>query len=141
MDMNEKEIVWAENIAYLEAGLPQIIPLDFDGEAIYNHGVDGPYYLKDVYIYHRGDPTQADYVKDAYTTGFYSYTTFGEVEITGDLDGDGDVDRNDMNIILSYRNMPASNCPECDLDGDGMITVLDARKLVLLCTRPRCAME
>jgi len=26
-----------------------------------------------------------------------------------------------------------------DLDGDGMITALDARKLTLLCTRPRCA--
>ena len=28
--------------------------------------------------------------------------------------------------------------PECDIDGDGTITVLDARKLVLLCTCPSC---
>ncbi len=40
---------------------------------------------------------------------------------------------------LSYRNKPVSSCPACDLDGDGMVTVLDSRKLVLLCTRPRCA--
>ena len=59
----------------------------------------------------------------------------------GDLDSDGDVDQNDLNILLTYRNQPASACPECDLDGDGVITVLDARKLVLLCTRPRCATE
>ncbi|RKY78301.1 hypothetical protein DRQ00_05465, partial [candidate division KSB1 bacterium] len=61
--------------------------------------------------------------------------------ITGDLDNDGDVDQNDLNILLTYRNQPASECPECDIDGDGIITVLDARKLVLLCTRPRCATE
>ena len=62
----------------------------------------------------------------------------------GDLDGDGDVDRDDLNIILAARNQPADdetygegNDPR-DLDGDGMITALDARKLVLLCTCPRC---
>ncbi|MEW6213963.1 MAG: dockerin type I domain-containing protein [Nitrospirota bacterium] len=56
----------------------------------------------------------------------------------GNLDGDGDVDQNDLNILSKYRNKPASACPACDLDGDGKIAVLDARKLVLLCTRPRC---
>jgi len=64
-----------------------------------------------------------------------------EMEVSGDLDGDSDIDQNDLNILLTYRNQPASACPECDLDGDGIITVLDARKLVLMCTRPRCATE
>ena len=71
-------------------------------------------------------------------------TTFVEIKaisIQGDLDNDGDIDQNDLNILLSYRNQPASACPECDIDGDGIITVLDARKLVLMCTRPRCATE
>ncbi|PIS36629.1 MAG: hypothetical protein COT35_10095 [Nitrospirae bacterium CG08_land_8_20_14_0_20_52_24] len=60
--------------------------------------------------------------------------------LPGDLDKDGDVDRNDLNIILAARNQPAngSNDPR-DLDGDGMITALDARKLVTMCTRPGCA--
>jgi len=61
--------------------------------------------------------------------------------ITGDLDGDCDVDKNDLNILLLDRNKPVSQSAcgsACDLDGDGIITGLDARKLVLLCTLPRC---
>jgi parallel beta-helix repeat protein len=61
--------------------------------------------------------------------------------VKGDLDGDVDVDQNDVSILLSFRNKPASQCPACDIDGDGMVTGLDARKLVLLCTRPRCATQ
>jgi len=64
-----------------------------------------------------------------------------EDEIRGDLDGDGDIDRNDLNILLSHRDQPASACIACDLDEDGTITVLDARKLVITCTRSRCSCE
>jgi hypothetical protein len=59
--------------------------------------------------------------------------------LAGDLDRDCDVDSDDLNILLSYRNQLAASCPGCDLDGDGTITALDSRKLVLLCTRSRCA--
>ena len=74
-------------------------------------------------------------------------TAFVEViastlQVPGDLDLDGDVDRDDLNIILAARNTPADGPDDPrDLDGDGMITALDARKLVLMCTRPRCACE
>jgi len=61
--------------------------------------------------------------------------------LDGNYDGDADVDRNDLSILMGYRDMPASECPTCDLDGDGMITSLDGRKLILMCTRPYCATE
>lgn len=73
----------------------------------------------------------------------YKVKTASSVQacIAGDLDCDGDVDQNDLNILLSYRNQPASSCALCDLNGDGTITGLDARKLTLLCTNLRCAVQ
>jgi hypothetical protein len=57
----------------------------------------------------------------------------------GDVNCDGVVNRADVNMITANRNKPASACTSCDIDGDGMITVLDARKAVLLCTnKPLC---
>lgn len=64
-----------------------------------------------------------------------------EVELPGDIDLDRDVDRSDSTLLLGFRNRPASACPKCDLDRDGLITVLDGRKLALLCTRPKCATQ
>lgn len=58
--------------------------------------------------------------------------------LPGDLDQNGIVDRDDIDVIKTYRNQPATACPDCDIDGDGTITVLDARKLILLCTCSRC---
>jgi hypothetical protein len=58
--------------------------------------------------------------------------------IPGDLDGDGDVDRDDVYALRPYLNHPDSDFPEGDIDGDGVITVLDVRKLMMMCTCPRC---
>ncbi len=62
------------------------------------------------------------------------------INVIGDIDGDKDVDQLDLNQVLAARNKPASapNDPR-DLDGNGTINANDARKLTLLCTRPRCA--
>lgn len=63
-------------------------------------------------------------------------------DLIGDFDGDCDVDLDDVNIILAARNTPAEGADDPhDLDEDGMITANDARQLVLLCTRSRCATE
>ena len=56
-----------------------------------------------------------------------------------DVDGDGNVDRNDVSLITAARNTPASGpLDPRDADGDGIITVLDARRCTLECTLPRC---
>jgi len=76
VDSNGEEIIWASNTSWLYAGEPQVIQLNFDGRYIYGNMMDGPYYIKDVYVYHTGDPTLPDYVHDAYTTAAYNYTDF-----------------------------------------------------------------
>jgi hypothetical protein len=68
-----------------------------------------------------------------------TYLGVGSAAIPGDLDGDGQICRTDLDIILNARNQSASGPDDTrDLDSDGMITVLDARKLLPICTRPRC---
>jgi hypothetical protein len=64
--------------------------------------------------------------------------------VPGDIDSDGDVDRSDIDLLLQHRNrlVGDSTCGlKCDLDNDGVITVLDARIMVLRCTRPGCAAQ
>jgi len=56
-----------------------------------------------------------------------------------DADGDGDVDRNDVAVILAARNTPAAPGDPRDANGDGQITVADSRLCALRCTRPKCA--
>lgn len=53
----------------------------------------------------------------------------------GDQDGDGDIDNDDVSMVSAFKNKPAEAKPSADLDNDGKITVLDARKLALICTK------
>jgi len=57
-----------------------------------------------------------------------------------DVDTDEDIDRNDIQLIVASRNQPASGPDDPrDADGDGRITVLDARTCMRQCDLPRCA--
>jgi hypothetical protein len=61
--------------------------------------------------------------------------------VRGDIDRDSDVDKDDISLVVAALNTRANANDPKDLDGDGRITALDARKLTLLCTRPRCAIQ
>ena len=57
--------------------------------------------------------------------------------VQGDVSGDEVVDRNDLSLVVASRNLHAVDSEDPrDLDGDGMITVLDARILVTLFSVP-----
>ena len=61
-----------------------------------------------------------------------------EAPMSGDMDGNGMVDRDDIAIIRFHRDQPATVCPSADMDGDGTITIRDSRKMVRVCSRPGC---
>ncbi|HLV01218.1 MAG TPA: hypothetical protein VKZ59_08130, partial [Acidobacteriota bacterium] len=56
-----------------------------------------------------------------------------------DFDGDEDIDQDDVNLLMA-RVGEAANGPNdpMDIDRDGQITVFDASKLSLACTKPSC---
>jgi hypothetical protein len=86
-----------------------------------------------------GDPATVYYLPGTMGWGptFGGLPTMLWSQTRGDVDKDGDVDRNDLLILLAARNTPASGPDDPrDLDGDGKITVLDARILATLFTRP-----
>jgi len=60
--------------------------------------------------------------------------------IPGDVVLDGVVNIDDVQAIFAAAGTPADGADDpMDLDADGQITVLDARKAALLCSKPQCA--
>ncbi|MGE0825954.1 MAG: C1 family peptidase [Candidatus Binatia bacterium] len=62
-----------------------------------------------------------------------------DIVSSGDVDDDQDVDRTDVQKIVASRGGADCASDPRDLDADGKITVLDARRAVLLCDNPNCA--
>ncbi|MGH7411678.1 MAG: hypothetical protein ACREJ6_11560, partial [Candidatus Methylomirabilis sp.] len=61
--------------------------------------------------------------------------------IAGDLDADGEVDQDDLNLLLDFVTLgdsPTGPFDARDLNHDGVIDQADAVQLQSLCTRPPC---
>lgn len=60
------------------------------------------------------------------------------IQNPGDLNGDARVDQSDLIQLMAAIGSSTQPGDRRDLDYDGRITVLDARRLVTFCTKPGC---
>ncbi|MGH9462106.1 MAG: hypothetical protein ACRD1X_12865, partial [Vicinamibacteria bacterium] len=128
--------------AVLPAG-PSVLTVDFEADAIQQLKEDGPYQLESLELLFMGPlgATSADRLRSAGLTRPYrliEFEGFVETRMACDIDADGDIDINDITSIVAARGQPAGPGDPRDADGDGTITVLDARSCVLQCSHPRC---
>jgi len=76
VDGNGTQITATQNTTWLSANQPSIMQLNFDGKDIHENKMNGPYYLRDLYVYHTADLNHPDLAIDAYSTEAYSYLDF-----------------------------------------------------------------
>jgi hypothetical protein len=74
-DKEGNNIAWVNSSVAVSAEVPATVTLVFSGTDILSYGVDGPYLLRNLLLYHTGDPKQDVTVSDAYITAPYDHTT------------------------------------------------------------------
>lgn len=78
------------------------------------------------------------YSPDAYRSSDHD-PLLVSLKLITDLDGDGDVDKSDVQLVTSARGVIPGAFDQRDVNGDGVINALDTRALTLQCTRTGCA--
>jgi len=63
------------------------------------------------------------------------------IELVGDFDADGDIDRNDVKQFSSMVRSGEAEDIQYDFNKDNVVNSRDVRALMTLCTRSRCAVE
>ncbi|AQT61691.1 ExeM/NucH family extracellular endonuclease [Cellvibrio sp. PSBB023] len=132
----------------------------FDGQAGYlDHSLASGsltpqvLYTSDWHI-NADEPISLDYntefKSDAQNISFYSPDAYRSsdhdplvvsLNLIIDLDGDGDVDKNDVQLVTAARGATPTAFDQRDVNGDGAININDARALTLQCIRPGCAIN
>ena len=113
------------------------VPLHFSGIEINKNEMNGPYTLEEVILYDEDTNTILDQLSNAYTTPYYSYNEFENFK-KGDVNGDGQVNRDDLDFLVDYifRGGPAPDPVLGDLNEDGRSsTILDLTYLIDLLFR------
>ncbi len=80
------------------------------------------------------------YSPDAYRSSDHDPLVIS-LKLIIDLDGDGDVDKNDVQLVTNARGTTPGAFDQRDVNGDGVINVNDARALSVQCTRTGCATQ
>ncbi|MDR7091175.1 ExeM/NucH family extracellular endonuclease [Cellvibrio fibrivorans] len=132
----------------------------FDGQAGYlDHGLASNaltpqvLYAADWHI-NADEPISLDYNTEfksaAQIANFYSTDAYRSsdhdplvvsLKLIIDLDGDGDVDKSDVQLVTNARGVTPTAFDQRDVNGDGIINANDARALTLQCTRTGCAIN
>ena len=107
----------------------EVYQLQYDQALAYYRDEDG-YAFTDIGPYRSSDHDP-----------FIVSVTFASESVTGDWDTDGDVDVNDVRGLIVAIQQGQVIDMVFDLNEDGVINVLDARTMMTLCTRTRCAAE
>lgn len=98
-----------------------IVTLAFEGNEIFNHGVNGPYILNHLAIYDETGNFIIDTPIDYHTTSSYQFSYFG-IPCEGDFDNNQKVDHSDLEVF--YKAFGITNCGEdCRGDFDNDIDV------------------
>jgi uncharacterized repeat protein (TIGR01451 family) len=132
-------VVSAENVGSIDISADQT-QIVFDVMAARDTIVQ--YFVRGNAVRHKHRCTVASDASDPQPT---NNTARGTVQFAVGVDGDGDLDKDDLRACRQYLGMQVSdgNTAQelCDIDGNGRINNRDIDKMQVQCTRPECARE
>ena len=122
----------SDHVPFIKRGIPAVLTIENDWSSY-------PYYHRTTDL---PDNISLDMGREILrmNTAAMAQMIFGTSipALRGDLNDDRRVDSQDMFRLLRRLGDNAEKGDPADIDQDGLITVLDARKLVLFCTRTGC---